>query len=648
VTQAYLLFHLNLAFSSIEEKQRPVVIERCYTPLLDLIEQHNLPIGIEMTGWTLRQIQQIAPEWVARFRSLLGEGRCELIGSGYTQLIGPLVPHSVNQWNQRLGLEDYQRILGQQPRLALVNEMAFSSGLVSTYLNAGYQGIIMDRDNVRLALALEDQAYEAVPSHALGPDGVQLPVLWSDSILFQKLQRFAHGEIGLGDYLQYFHKRATTATRPLAAYCNDAEIFDFRPGRFSTEAAQQQESEWRRVAELLTRLRDQEGVVWLAPSAALAASATSNPAEARTLSSIRQPVPVKKQAKYNLARWAVSGRNNLWLNSCCYQLEQQLAGNDNPDDWRELCELWASDLRTHITSERWHQARELLDRRIARSVVPEKPSGAKIAPQGWNITQSPDGIFLTVETADLHLTLKRRKGLTIHSLAFRSQGFVPVVGTLPHGYFESIEYGADFYTGGVIIDLPGEHQRVTDLVPAEAEFHASADELSIFTRINTACGPIEKTLKIQRSGERLNLAFAFPGWPRPRGIVRVGTTTFLPEAFDGQLQLSCTNGGPYPEVFPLDRNCDHSHPSSSLVSSTTGLGASSGEICIGDSTRALRLSWNPAHAAAFPMLIHQRIPPTHLTRLLFSLSELDDTSRPEGGMPGFSYTIEARCPRKAS
>lgn len=648
MTQAYLLFHLNLAFSSIEEKQRPVVIERCYTPLLDLIEQHDLPIGIEMTGWTLRQTQLIAPQWVTRFRSLLGEGRCELIGSGYTQLIGPLVPHSVNQWNQGLGLEDYQRILGQRPRLALVNEMAFSSGLVSTYLDAGYQGIIMDRDNVRLALALEDQAYEAVPSHALGPDGERLPVLWSDSILFQKLQRFAHGEIGLGDYLQYFHKRAASATRPLAAYCNDAEIFDFRPGRFSTEPAQQQESEWQRVAELLIRLRDEEGVLWLSPSAALAASGSCNPTEARTLSSIRQPVPVKKQAKYNLARWAVSGRNNLWLNSCCHHLEQQLAGNDSPDAWRELCELWASDLRTHITSERWEKTRQQLEARMTSDRRQENPETTSAIPDGWNISHSPDGIFLTIETADLHLTLKRRKGLTIHSLAFRSQGFVPVVGTLAHGYFESIEYGADFYTGGVIVDLPGEHQRITDLLPAEAEFHASADGLHIFTRINTACGPIEKTLKIQRSGERISLAFAFPGWQRPRGIVRVGTTTLLPEAFDGQLQLSCTNGGPYPEIFPLDRNCDHSHPSSSLVSSTTGLGASSGEICIGDSTRALRLSWNPAHSAAFPMLIHQRIPPAHLTRLVFSLSELDDTSRPEGGMPGFCYTIEALLPRKAS
>lgn len=638
MTPAYLVFHLNLAFSSITEQQRPMVIERCYTPLLDLIEQHGLPIGVEMTGWTLRQIQQLAPAWVSRFRRLLAEGRCELIGSGYVQLIGPLVPHAVNQWNQRLGLEDYAALLDQRPQLALINEMAFASGLVPVYLEAGYRGMIMDRDNVRLALGLQDHAYEDVPSHALGPAGESLPVLWTDSILFQKLQRLAHGETGLADYLHYFRKRAASATRPLAAYCNDAEIFDFRPGRFAEEAAQHGDSEWLRVARLLEYLAENEGVVWLAPSAALAASLAGNPEDARSLTSIRQPVPVKKQAKYNLSRWAVSGRNDLWLNSQCHRLMQ--AGPEQAADWRELCELWASDLRTHLTGERWQAVCRDLQKRLPAPEEAAPAATSSVPPSDWKISESADGILLSIETADLQLTLKRRKGLTVHSLAFRSQGFVPVVGTLPHGYFESIDYGADFYTGGVIVELPGEHRRITDLVPAAAGFLDGADELAISTRIDTAAGPIEKILSIPRHGERLRLSFTFPGWTRPRGIVRLGTTTLLPEAFRGTLSLRCKNGGEADEIFPLDRNCDHGHPSSSLVSSTTGLGATDGRLVIGDATRALRLSWDPARTAALPLLVHQRIPPSHLTRIVFSLAELDDTSRPEGLLPGFTYTIE--------
>lgn len=48
----FALFHLNLAFSSIEEERRGKVIARCYWPLLDLAQAHG-PIGLEITGFTL-------------------------------------------------------------------------------------------------------------------------------------------------------------------------------------------------------------------------------------------------------------------------------------------------------------------------------------------------------------------------------------------------------------------------------------------------------------------------------------------------------------------------------------------------------------------------------------------------------------------
>ena len=45
----FALFHMNLAFSSIEEEQRADVIRRCYWPLLELAQAHG-PIGLEITA----------------------------------------------------------------------------------------------------------------------------------------------------------------------------------------------------------------------------------------------------------------------------------------------------------------------------------------------------------------------------------------------------------------------------------------------------------------------------------------------------------------------------------------------------------------------------------------------------------------------
>ena len=45
--QLFTVFHLNLAYSSLEEAQHPQVIRDCYWPLLRLAERYHVPLGIE-------------------------------------------------------------------------------------------------------------------------------------------------------------------------------------------------------------------------------------------------------------------------------------------------------------------------------------------------------------------------------------------------------------------------------------------------------------------------------------------------------------------------------------------------------------------------------------------------------------------------
>jgi len=654
--KAFLIFHLNLAYSSIPASARIDVIRRCYHPLLDLVSDTDIPVGIEFSSWTLRQIQMHDADWVNRFRQLLHAGRCELIGSGYTQLIGPLVPYEVNVWNQRLGIEDYRTILVSTPRLALVNEMAFSSGLIGVYKGAGYDGIVMDRDNVRLALGIENEGYESVPSIALGTNGEALPVLWSDSILFQKVQRYVHGDITLDDYMSYFRNRAAVSVRPLAVYCNDAEVFDYRPGRFREESALNNGGEWERVRQVLDLIGGSEGVKWLSPSEAIRDSVVVAPGPGCILSSITQPVPVKKQAKYNLSRWAVTGRNDLWINTLCHRLYRTPQGSRQPEHWRSLCELWASDLRTHITSDRWQEAGEKVSQLCgalgiradytereedSKDCVAGTPlsAGAQFSVGEFKVACNSELIYVSIESPWVRLVLNLRRGLTIHSLAFKTHSFVPIIGTVPQGYFDSIEYGADYYSGGVIVELPAEHRRVTDLEQVVPSLCHDAGSLLISCVVETAKGPIAKRYLISERGELVDMNVSFRGWSRPHGIVRVGTVTLLPEAFGSPLSLECANGGDSIERFELNRECDHTRPSSSLVSSTTGFGATTGVLSIGDKSRRLEIKWDPAQCAAFPMIIHRNIKPRSLTRLMFSLAELDDTSRPEGGFPIFGFRL---------
>ena len=656
MAQGYLIFHLNLAFSSIRTEARPDVIRKCYWPLLELAERTGIPIGIELTGWTLQQIALLDQSWVERFRQMLECRQCELIGSGWSQIIGPLVPCEVNRWNQKLGIEAYRQRLGVTPRLALVNEMAFSTGMLDVYAEAGYAGIVMDRDNVRLALGLGHAPLAATPTHALGCGSRSLPVLWSDSILFQRLQRVVHGDIPVAEYMAYVKQRANQDHAVLPIYCNDAEIFDYRPGRFTTESSLHPEGEWERFKRVCARLQQDIALGWLSPSEALEIQASTPNPNIRRLTSVSQPVPVKKQAKYNINRWAVTGKDDLWLNTTCHQIHQALSrGRDaTDDDWRELCELWASDLRTHITVDRWSEAAgritqanrrlgmEELKRKSSENMEPRHSPGGNELPEGVQISKDEEGIFWTIKTPNIHLVLNVRRGLAIQSLAFRSHRYEPVVGTLSQGYFSTIELGADFYSGGVLIEIPGERSRMTDLEWVTPNVWRQGAELLISARIPLAGGTLEKTLTVDIEAERIGLGYDFQQFERPLGIVRVGIVTLLPESLSLPLAVRCINGGPEAEFFPLDHEVNQGHAASTLVSSTAAFGATDGRLVIEDAAnKRLVFSWNPADCAAIPMLKHQRAGNRHLTRLSFSLCELDDTARAGGRLMPFSVELTA-------
>jgi len=67
-------------------------------------------------------------------RALIACGKVELIGSGYSQMIGPLVPAAVSEANLRIGHDIYERLLGTGPRSRAVQRTSYSAGLVGLYL----------------------------------------------------------------------------------------------------------------------------------------------------------------------------------------------------------------------------------------------------------------------------------------------------------------------------------------------------------------------------------------------------------------------------------------------------------------------------------------------------------------------------------
>lgn len=619
----YALFHLNLAFSSIEEARRGEVIAKSYWPLLDLAQDFG-PIGIELTGYTLEEIFARDPEWVGRLRALIARGNIELIGSGYAQLIGPLVPATVNRKNLEIGNGVYEKLLGIRPTIALVNEQAYGAGLVPLYADAGYRAILMDWENAGALHPEWPRETRFLPQRAVGADGSSIGLLWTSTVAFQKLQRLAHGDMLLEEYLNFVRAQRGDTPRAVCLYANDAEIFDFRPGRYKTEEAIAQESEWSRIRAAFASLKEEPSTKLCAPSEVLSLIEHRHAGQPLRLEAAACPVPVKKQRKYSLSRWAVTGRDDIGINAACQRIyEGLLARNADESAWKELCYLWSSDFRTHITDARWNAFCARL-RNVEEHWAPSPPLFVSDAGSTDETARHID-----ITTPALNARLDRRRGLAIDALRLPGHKQA-IIGGLPHGHFDDISLQADWYTGDCVFEAPGEH-KITDLEWAHTRVRRSDNgDVVVYAAIATPRGNIEKIMRFSADSARIEFDIVFLWDEIPRGSLRLGHITLKPEAFDwDKLSFATHNGGEHVERFALkDQTVEHGQPVSFLVSCAHGFGMTEGVAEIGDDRTRVRVEVDRASAPLLGLVTHRQTGGSLFCQLVLSASELDETRKP--------------------
>lgn len=647
----YNFFHLNLAYSAIEESDWARVIERCYWPLLNLARKRNLPFGIELSGYTLETIASIDPDWVVELASLVSDGPCELIGSGYAQVIGPLVPPDVTIANLRIGHEVYQEMLGVRPNLALINEQAFSSGLVPLYLSAGYEAIIMEWDNPSREHPEWLPEWRYLPQRVNGTGQSSVDLIWNQSIAFQKFQRYAHGELKLDEMLDYVRSHKASHPRAFPLYGSDVEIFDFRPGRYITEAKIQKEGEWRRIDALYGALLQMPEVRFIQPNKVMMLRDQPGARCCLELSSAAQPIPVKKQDKYNAVRWAVTGRDDLGINTMCRRIYAAMRKSSAAveQDWKELCYLWSSDFRTHITEKRWTAYQQRLLQFSKRwcdegdgnsdTAPSRKPNFRHTASARPSIEVRRRGHFLELRGERIEVRLNCLRGLALDAFTDKALGQSPVFGTLHHGHFDDIRWGADYYSGHLVLEVPG-HTKITDLNAVEPEVFETEVGLCIKADIPTPLGVIHKSWIIEDLNGRVRLTQSFD-WAEPLlGSLRLGHITLLNDFFDtDRLCLRTHNGGTDFESFNLSgREVSHGRPVSFLVSASQAIGMSEGVVDIGDDEHRLILECDMTKTSLIGLVTHLNVKGKHFTRLAFSARELDDTSK-VAAIPDFCFEL---------
>jgi hypothetical protein len=650
----YSVFHLNLNYSSISISERKKVITACYWPLLNIAQELEVPLGIEVSGYSLEEIAALDAMWLAKLRELTAKGQCVVAGSGYTQLIGPLVPALVNRYNLAFGNRTYLTLLGAQPELYYVNEQAYSASLVEQVREAGYKALVMEWNNPRRFHPEWDSEWQYHPQQALGMHGTTIPLIWNNSVSFQRLQGFAHGELNRFEYLSYIQSHLSPADRVFSWYGSDAEVFDYRPGRFAHEKHQSPLGEWGRIRDLLTTLKSTQGIAFISLRTVLADKGCSA-AHSLQLESSEDPIPVKKQEKYNISRWGLAGRSNVTINTRCYRVFEGLRGlqtdgelpeaqGPHADLWKRLCFLWSSDFRTHVSAERFarfNRDLSVLEKDVKRLTQTRRVASASACGepmQSCGVRFDSEQGRIRLEHPAMRLSLKPAKGLCIEELTFPPVDARPLLGTLAQGYYESLPLAADFFSGHSVMEIPAQ-PKVTDLVsiPNPEALQATTAGRPLKFSVPFGNGRIEKEIWFDSSLSELCLRYHFAVNKVPPASLRTCIITVNPAVFDKEsLYYACHLGGEHKEVFKLAGVQQISPgPVSLNVSARTALGATDGVLELGDAKRKIILRTNPAECAALPLLHYASLPNTFFLRVLYSLREFDDTTfltqrRPRG------------------
>lgn len=602
----YTIFHLNAAYSSLSEADLKIVLKKCYRPLLELIEESDCKIGLEAGAYTLETLAKLDPKWIAALKDLLKAGKCEFVGSGYAQIVGPLVPAEVNEKNFEIGNDIYGKILGIKPKIWFVNEHAFSQGLIDLYKKIPAEAIVMEYNNAARFHPEWKEEFSYRAQKAVDQNGEKISIVWNDSTAFQKFQRYAHGEIELQEYLDYLHSHVGEEQRFFPLYASDVEVFDFRPGRYATEASLKRESEWARIRMLFAALKKDKNFKFISPSEVMSGD------NALRLDSPKQPVVVKKQEKYNVTRWALSGADDIGINTACYKIYKRLMKSGG--DWKELCYLWDSDFRTHIEQNRFKKYMA----RLKKALGGGGGGGRKLAGLPYELKR--DGRFWTTENSSIALRLNFNKGMTISSLIFKKVCPEPLVLTLQHDYFDDIAIAADFYSGHSVLEA-GVRHKVTDLAPVDVS------ENSLKVRSKNEYGEIAKEIFITKNG--IDIRYDFHLKNVPAASLRSAFITLNPRAFDKKtLYYKTKNGGRIDEKFALGDVdfMNFGEPVSSLVSAKNALGNTAGILEIGDAKKKLILKNDMSELAAVPLLHLVQSKRGYFFRIIYSLSETDDTS----------------------
>jgi len=301
------------------------------------------------------------------------------------------------------------------------------------------------------------------------------------------------------------------------------------------------------------------------------------------------------------------------------------ADNENAEDWKELCYLWSSDFRTHITNQRWMNYEKRLNNEVGkREQIIQDYQQNVLEKQKNSFELIEYDKTVIIEGEFVKVILNKHKGISIKEYIRKSVSDRSLLGTLDHGFYDDISLGADYYSGHAVIEMPGEH-KVTDLSKVQPEIYQTNNNVSLMN--HQRCGDYTFQNNIIIDTESIIIEKLIKNSSAKKSIIRPFNITFNPEAWDREsLYIKTHNGGKSFEKFYLEgQRIAHGDIYSSIISARHGFGNTEGLFIVGDMTKSLSFKCDMSISALIPSIVYKEMNGTYFFRLQYSTREIDET-----------------------
>ncbi len=146
-----VVLHWNTDYAEIPRSELPKVVTTSYDAMLSALEDFEGTICCNITGHTIEYLQKHNPVTLDTLKSLVSKGTIELLGTGYSHPILPLIHPKRQEAQIRDQVECMKKIFSTSIKGFWPPELAVSPTVLSIIKNIGLDWTTIDHEHLLLA-----------------------------------------------------------------------------------------------------------------------------------------------------------------------------------------------------------------------------------------------------------------------------------------------------------------------------------------------------------------------------------------------------------------------------------------------------------------------------------------------------------------